>query len=343
MAWSYGARLFQESARIGFFTIQNTFFVKDLAIFVMPSYALFFGFMFWKKIFTFTRSNAIQFAVLSIYSVSALAVYPLKHPYFIIPIVFLNFLSFILLSDFHNDLFNQFVRSLSRMMRISFLLLFIWQLIGVMLVAKINWGFPQFLVINKLEKIANFNPGVLVADGIGTLPHSNVLPQFMGIFDDSSNKYFFSDIEKLKPELIFLTPRLRFNIGQLRPIIYFDYVYISSEILARKIELPAHAPVTAELIVSSLKSIYNFPIQTVSFRIFTIKDLNLIAIATCNQTAVAQAQWSIAEIQKCRDFSFKDLYGNEVVKVVPVPFSIIEEDPDLTLFEYFNFKDTFGF
>jgi hypothetical protein len=341
VAWSYGMGLVAESIRVDFFSDQNAFFIKDLLIFVFPSLIFLILGGLWARIFILTPRSAVQFIIISIYSFFLLAIYPLKHPYYLIPILFLYLLSFFNLAEFKYNNFQPTFFAYGRRLKFAVLFLFIWQLVGIVLVTPINWGLPQFFLVKKLEDLVNFNENILVADGQGSLPHSNIMPQFMGIYDDNANRNFVEAIEKTKPDLILITPKLRSKIGLLRPAIFFDYVHIDSEILARKIELNTEPLLSGDTILDAIKSVSSFPVKIITFRKFSMAATTNLVVATCNDSGLQKLEWQTTELKNCSHFVFRDIEGKRLLKVVPVPYPIFNEDPDLTLREYLDFKNFF--
>lgn len=337
MAWTFAKALFTQSVQIGFFTDQNNFFVNDMIRFLLPTLVLALFYFFGHRIFTISKKNIVLFLIYCLYSVALIVIYPLKHPYFLIPIVFLLVLILVYLVQFDRVRYqNVFVSS---RIRVLIILLFSWQLTGIVLVTKINWGVPQFAVIKHLQTIASINPAAQIADGMGILPRANVLPQFIGFSDPVADKYFFSDVASKKPDLLIITPRVRVQITRLQNLIDTDYVYLAPNILVRKVELSFSDQLTSADILENLNTIFKFPIHIVSFRSFLQVKTSALVLAQCLDTNQEKADWEIEEFKSCRAFKFKDSRGDYLTKVVPVPYPAYLHTQDIILFDYLNFKN----
>jgi hypothetical protein len=287
----------------------------------------------------FSRKQILSSAALITYTFLVVSIYPLKHPYFLIPVFYLLILSLVYIACSSDHYFEKKLSRSKKWFAPLIAISFAWSAWGILENKKLNWGFQQYSIMMQIEKIVKFNSPVLIADGIGLLSRENNIPQFVGILDKEADYYFKAEIENRKPDLIFLIPRVEVRTGELRAIINQNYVYVNDFVLTKKRLIVAKDCATSKQILESLKLTFNFPLQVVSFRIYSENKKNLPVIGQCIDNKQNKLDWTIQEITDCSAFCIYDEKGNKQTQFIAIPYQYYPTNYDIGFNKFLDFKN----
>ena len=334
-ALRYAGDLLRVGVASGFYTIMNSYYPLKFVYFILPLGLLSFIFGLKNRVISISKMNTSYFLFFLIYIFTIVGIYPLKDPYFLMPIFFFLTISIFYFFKFQSNIFEGFFKK--KYFAVVLLIHFGVSFYQIFLSTNLNQGLSQYHLLVKLDQIANVNPEALIADGTGALPQSKLVPQFFGLYDYEANRFATGKLIEEKPDLIFLTPKLQFADFRLQAFISDGYVPIAPFIVAKKVKVPSVLLFSSAELFKNLQSTFSFPINVISFRTEQSKDSNITVTAVCADTFNEQDSWIASDFVKCSRFFFKYLPERTTVYAVPWPY--YEKNWNVSLVRQLNYKN----
>lgn len=339
LAFRYSKELLNASAKDGYFSAISSYYVMFIVFYLLPVALIYFAFLAVKKQIKLTHQSCGLILLISAYSVLIVGLYPLKHPYFLIPVFFLWFISIIFIVQFNlTESKFSFFGNLMSFVLIAHFALSIFKIYDI---SYFNWGGLQWKLVQKLDEIVSINPNATIADGMGVLPRANNLPLFFGVNDPKTNSYSANQIIRLKPDLLFLTPKLAISYNKISKFVDENYVLIAPLIATKQVPIHQTFFIETHSIINRLKANFSFPIQTISFRSNDKKEYNTVLEATCEKDFSSKMSWTVDELISCERIFFRyipvDKSGQETT-VFAVPWPDYRNDWPYSTNSHLNFK-----